>query len=120
MCILMTPSRKSRDFSQWWLTGTMEYNRRMEQGRDTNHRYYGKKPSYFTISADKLDKIVKENINLSKLSDRYQFLDVGEAIGICIVNGKELETTRMRVALSKKGYHAIPAVPSSMRNDENR
>lgn len=100
--------------------GTMEYNRRMEQGRDTNHRYYGKKPSYFTISADKLDKIVKENINLSKLSDRYQFLDVGEAIGICIVNGKELETTRMRVALSKKGYHAIPAVPRSMRNDENR
>lgn len=81
----------------------MEYNRRTEQGRDPNHKYYDKEQSYFTISADKLDKIVKENINLSKLGDRYQFLDANEVIGICIVNGKEVETTRMRGALSKKG-----------------
>lgn len=91
--------------------GTMEYNRRVDQGRDPNHEYYGKEPSYFTISADKLDEFVKENINLSKLGDRYQYIDVGEVVGIYKDGEIEAETTRMRVALSKKGYHAIPAIP---------
>ena len=44
------------------LQGTMEYNRRVEQGKDPNYKYYGTEPSYFTISVKRLDEIVKENI----------------------------------------------------------
>lgn len=84
--------------------GTMEYNRRVEQGLDSNHRYYGKEPSYFTISADKLDKIVKENIRMSKLGDRFQFIEVDEVIDIYKKDDIVVETTRMRIAQSNKGY----------------
>lgn len=98
----------------------MEYNRRMEQGRDPSHRHYGKKPSYFTISADKLDKIVKENIRMSKLGDRFQFIEVDEVIGIYKKDDIVVETTRMRIAQSNKGYHAIPALPRELIDSENK
>ena len=64
------------------LQGTMEYNRRVEQGKDPNYKYYGTEPSYFTISVERLDEIVKENINLSKIGDRFQFIDANEVVGV--------------------------------------
>lgn len=94
--------------------------RRVEQGLDSNHRYYGKKPSYFTISADKLDKIVKENIRMSKLGDRFQFIEVDEVIGIYKKDDIVVETTRMRIAQSNKGYHAILALPRELIDSENK
>ena len=64
------------------LQGTMEYNRRVEQGKDSNYKYYGTEPSYFTISVKRLDEIVKENITLSKIGDRFQFIDANEVVGV--------------------------------------
>lgn len=102
------------------LQGTMEYNRRVEQGKDPNHKYYGTEPSYFTISVERLDEIVKENINLSKIGDRFQFIDANEVVGVYKRDDIVVETTRMRIAQSNKGYHAVPAVPRELKNSENK
>ena len=98
----------------------MEYNRRIEQSKDPKYKYYGQEPSYFTISAEKLDKIVKENINLSKLGDDFQFIDANEVVGVYKKDDIVAETTRMRIAQSNKGYHAIPAVPRELKNNGNK
>lgn len=93
--------------------GTKEYNERVSKG--------GPQPSYFTISADEIDSIVKTRVNFNKLGDRYQFVDAGEPIGHYITNKGNIDvlTTRMKVHQSKKGYHAVPTMPQEMRNHEN-
>ncbi|MYU93389.1 polymorphic toxin type 50 domain-containing protein [Ligilactobacillus salivarius] len=102
------------------LQGTMEYNRRVEQGKDPNYKYYGTEPSYFTISVERLDEIVKENIDLSKIGDRFQFIDANEVVGVYKRGDIVVETTRMRIAQSNKGYHAVPVVPRELKNNENK
>lgn len=92
--------------------GSKEYNERVSRGEY---------PSYFTITADEVDAIVKERINFNKLGDRYQFIDANKPIGKYVTNkGKtKVDTTRMKVHQSKKGYHAVPALPREMLKDEN-
>lgn len=102
------------------LQGTMEYNRRVEQGKDPNYKYYGTEPSYFTISVKRLDEIVKENITLSKIGDRFQFIDANEVVGVYKRGDIVVETTRMRIAQSNKGYHTVPVVPRELKNNENK
>lgn len=93
--------------------GTKEYNERVERSSQS--------PSYFTISADELDSIVKTNVNMNKLGDRYQYVDAGRPIGRYITNSGKVnaETSRMKVHQSKKGYHAVPAKSREMLKNEN-
>lgn len=102
------------------IKGTMEYDRRMEQSKTPGHKFYGQEPSYFTISAEKLEEIVKEKIDLSRLSNQYQFIDIGEPIGVYKNGDIVAETTRIRVALSRTGYHAVPALPKELRKRVNK
>lgn len=53
--------------------GSTEYNKRVTISAQP--------PSYFTISTDKIDSIVKTHVNINKLGDRYQFVDAGKPIG---------------------------------------
>lgn len=93
--------------------GSEEYNERVSKS--------GPRPSYFTISANEIDSIVKTRVNFNKLGDRYQFVDAGEPIGHYITNEGNIDvpTTRMKVHQSKKGYHAVPTMPREMRKHEN-
>lgn len=96
--------------------GTKEYNERVQN--DWKRYKQGKvkqffKPSYFTVSEDKIDRIVKDNINVKRLGEKQQYIHAEYPIGFyrTVKNGKlvEYETNRMKVHFSKKGYHAVPA-----------
>lgn len=93
--------------------GSKEYNERVKRS--------DQQPSYFTVSADEIDTLVKSQINMNKLGQRYQFIDAGKPIGHYITNkGKiNVETTRMKVHQSKKGYHAVPTKTREMLKNEN-
>lgn len=95
------------------IQGTKEYNERVKRGTQ--------QPSYFTISADEIDSIVKTHANFNKLGDRYQFVDAGRPIGHYVTNNGKVDviTTRMKVHQSKKGYHAVPAKTKEMQKNEN-
>lgn len=105
--------------------GTKEYNERTQ----INWRRHQKgkapefyKPSYFTISADELDKIVKDKINLKKIGEKQQFIHTDNPVGYYRTtrNGKfvEYETNRIQIHLSKNGYHAVPALPNHVRRGD--
>ena len=93
--------------------GSKEYNERVKRS--------DQQPSYFTISTDEIDTIVKNRINMNKLGQRYQFIDAGKPIGHYITNKGKInaETTRMKVHQSKKGYHAVPTLSRGMQKHEN-
>ena len=93
--------------------GTKEYNERVSKGNSL--------PSYFTISANEIDAIVKTRINFNKLGDRYQFVDAGKPIGHYVTDKGRTNviTTRMKVHQSKKGYHAVPTMSREMYEHEN-
>ena len=93
--------------------GSKEYNERVKRS--------DQQPSYFTVSADEIDTLVKSQINMNKLGQRYQFIDAGKPIGHYITNKGKInaETTRMKVHQSKKGYHAVPTKTREMLKNEN-
>lgn len=89
--------------------GMKEYNERVKRS--------DQQPSYFTISADEVDTIVKTHVNINKLGNRYQFIDANRPIGHYITNKGRIDvvTTRMKVHQSKKGYHAVPTLSRGMQ-----
>ena len=95
------------------IPGTKEYNERISNS--------DQQPSYFTISEEQIDELVKTKANFSKLGDNYQFIDIGQPIGHYVTNNGKVDivTTRMKIHQSKNGYHAVPAKPKEMLENEN-
>lgn len=93
--------------------GTREYNERVSKG--------GPQPSYFTINADELDSLIKAKVKFNKLGDRYQYVDFSKPVGHYLNKNGTVNkpTTRAKVHQSKRGYHAVPAKPREMFNNEN-
>ena len=56
------------------IPGTKEYNERISNS--------DQQPSYFTISEEQIDELVKTKANFSKLGDNYQFIDIEQPMAI--------------------------------------
>ncbi|MBP2057167.1 hypothetical protein J2Z60_000329 [Lactobacillus colini] len=95
------------------IQGTKEY----EQAVKTR----SSKPSYFTISPQELDNIVKQKAKIGKVFQPFQFIDAKKNIGVYKnKRGTTLKTTRMKIMQSKNDYHAVPALPKEkVKNDSS-
>ena len=74
-----------------------------------------------SLAEEQIDELVKTKANFSKLGDSYQFIDIGQPIGHYVTNNGKVDivTTRMKIHQSKNGYHAVPAKPKEMLENEN-
>lgn len=93
--------------------GSKEYNERVNKGEH---------PSYFTISQEELDSLVKEKINFNKLGDRYQYADFNRPVGYYLNKSGTVKgrTSRIKIHQSQKGYHAVPAKSREMLKNEDK
>ena len=98
------------------LSGTgKELARRAYAPGDHGRDRHGKLSEYGTQLRE------KTKANFSKLGDNYQFIDIGQPIGHYVTNNGKVDivTTRMKIHQSKNGYHAVPAKPKEMLENEN-
>ena len=89
-----------------------------KQGRHLLGDGYIKGRSYFTISEDELDQIIKSKYGTGELKfdtktgkwKHKEIIVVDDDIGICIDrNGNESPTNRFTTHYSKTGIHLVPA-----------
>lgn len=77
------------------------------------------KPSEFSISAKDIDDIIQLKADKKQAFQQFQYVDAKKTIGVYRdAQGNTLKTSRMKVMQSKNGYHAVPAPPKEMKNND--